>query len=160
MATVKQKIVPFLWFNTEAEEAVQFYLSVFRSGKITATTRNVEGGPAPAGSVLTISFELEGQQFVALNGGPQFQFNEAVSLVVNCDTQEEIDYFWSALTADGGQPIQCGWLKDKYGLAWQIVPVVFWEMIQSDDAARVGRVMQAMMQMQKFDIAALERAAA
>ncbi|MBA3387035.1 MAG: VOC family protein [Chthoniobacterales bacterium] len=160
MAIAKQKIVPFLWFDTQAEDAVQFYLSVFESGQVTATTRYGPEGPGAAGSVMTIAFELEGQQFVGLNGGPNFKFNEAVSFVVNCETQQEIDHYWGALTADGGQPIQCGWLKDKYGLAWQIVPVVFWELIQSSDAARVSRVMQAMMQMQKFDIAALERAAA
>ncbi|CAN5589070.1 VOC family protein [soil metagenome] len=160
MTIAQQKIVPFLWFDTQAEEAVQSYLSIFPSSKITATTRYPEGTPQPAGSVMTIAFELDGQQFVALNGGPNFKFNEAVSFVVNCDTQEEIDHYWSALTADGGEPIQCGWLKDRYGLAWQIVPTVFWEMIESSDAPRTARVMGVMMQMQKFDLAALKRAAA
>jgi predicted 3-demethylubiquinone-9 3-methyltransferase (glyoxalase superfamily) len=160
MTTLDQKIVPFLWFDTQAEEAVQFYLSIFKSGQITATTRFGPEGPGAAGSVMTLAFELEGQPFVALNGGPNFQFNEAVSFVVNCETQEEIDHYWSALAAGGGQPIQCGWLKDKYGLVWQIVPVVFWDMIQNSDTASVSRVMGAMMQMQKFDIAALARAAA
>jgi predicted 3-demethylubiquinone-9 3-methyltransferase (glyoxalase superfamily) len=159
MAIQQQKIVPFLWFDTQAEEAVQFYLSAFPGSTIIATTRYPEGTPQPAGSVMTIAFELQGQQFVALNGGPNFKFNEAVSFVVNCDTQEEIDHYWRALTADGGEPIQCGWLKDKYGLAWQIVPAAFWTMIDSSDPARAARVMGAMMQMQKFDIAALERAA-
>ncbi|MFN2507757.1 MAG: VOC family protein [Chthoniobacterales bacterium] len=157
---MKQKITPFLWFDTQAEEAVNFYLSIFKEGKITAITRYGEDGPGPKGSVMTISFELEGEEFVALNGGPNFKFTEAVSFVVNCETQEEVDHYWEKLAADGGHHIECGWLKDKYGLAWQIVPNVFWNLIQDSDAARVRRAMQAMMQMRKMDIATLERAAA
>ena len=155
----KQKITPFLWFDTQAEEAVQFYLSVFKDGKITATTRYGEDGPGPKGSVMTIAFELEGQEFVALNGGPNFKFNEAVSFVVNCDTQAEVDEYWEKLVAGGGHHIECGWLRDQYGLAWQIVPTVFWELIHDPDPARVQRVMQAMMQMRKMEIAVLQQAA-
>ena len=160
MPVTKQKITPFLWFDTQAEEAVQFYLSIFKDAKITATTRYGEEGPGPKGSVMTISFTLGGQEFVALNGGPNFKFNEAVSFVVNCDTQDEVDHYWEKLVAGGGRHIECGWLRDKYGLAWQIVPTLFWTLIDDPDPARVQRVMHTMMQMRKMDIAVLQQAAA
>jgi predicted 3-demethylubiquinone-9 3-methyltransferase (glyoxalase superfamily) len=152
-----QKITPFLWFDTQAEEAARFYTSVFKNSRIEAVTRYGESGPSPKGSVMTVAFELDGQKFVALNGGPVFKFTEAVSFVVNCESQQEVDEIWEKLV-DGGAEIQCGWLKDKYGLCWQIVPTVFFEMIQDQDAERKERVMQAMFQMKKFDIAALEAA--
>jgi predicted 3-demethylubiquinone-9 3-methyltransferase (glyoxalase superfamily) len=155
-----QKITPFLWFDSNAEEAVAFYLSVFKDGKILATTRYPEGGPRPAGSVMTIAFELQGEQFVALNGGPGFPFKNAVSLVVNCESQEEIDRYWEKLTADGGEAIECGWLKDKFGMPGQIVPGKVWDWLRDDDPARVQRVMGALWQMKKLNLAELERAAA
>ena len=154
-----QKITPFLWFDTQAEEAVEFYLSVFKDGKIHTTTRYPDGAPSPAGMVMTIAFELKGQQFVALNGGPGFPFTNAVSLVVNCDSQEEIDYFWEKLAADGGEQIQCGWLKDKFGLPWQIMPSQIWDWLNGDDPAMVQRVTAAVWQMEKLEVAELERAA-
>ncbi len=153
-----QKITPFLWFDSNAEEAVQFYMSVFKDGKIQTTTRYPEGAPSPAGTVMTIGFELKGQQFVALNGGPGFPFTNAVSLVVNCDSQEEIDYYWEKLSADGGEPIQCGWLKDKFGMPWQIVPSQLWDWFK--DPAKVQRVTAELWRMEKLDLATLERAAA
>lgn len=156
-----QKITPFLWFDGNAEEAVAFYLSVFKDGKIISTARYPKNGPShlPAGKVMTIAFELQGQQFVALNGGPGFPFTNAVSLVVNCESQEEIDYFWEKLSADGGEPIQCGWLKDKFGMPWQIVPKQIWDWLSDKDPARVQRVTAEVWQMEKLDLAALERAA-
>jgi len=154
-----QKITPFLWFDNQAEEAVNFYVSVFKNAKVTGTTRCGEEGPGPKGSVLTVAFELNGQEFVALNGGPQFKFTEAISFVVNCETQEEIDYYWEKLTAGGGQEIECGWLKDKYGLAWQIVPAAIWGWMQDKDPVRSQRVMHALMQMKKLDLPTLQRAA-
>jgi predicted 3-demethylubiquinone-9 3-methyltransferase (glyoxalase superfamily) len=158
-----QKITPFLWFDMIAEEAVRFYLSVFKDGKIHTTTRYPEGGEEihgrPTGSVMTIAFELKGQQFVALNGGPGFPFTNAVSLVVNCDSQEEIDYFWEKLAADGGEHNVCGWLKDKFGMPWQIVPSQIWDWLNGDDPAKVKRVTSAVWQMEKLDLAELERAA-
>ena len=155
-----QKITPFLWFDGNAEEAVSFYLSVFKDGKIHTTTRYPEGGPGTAGAVMTIAFELKGQQFVALNGGPGFPFTNAVSLVVNCDSQEEIDYFWEKLAAEGGEQIQCGWLKDKFGMPWQIVPGQVWDWLTGDDPARVKRVTSVLWQMEKLDLVKLEQAAA
>ena len=157
-----QKITPFLWFDSEAEEAVQFYLSVFKDGKIISTARYPENGPShlPAGKVMTIAFELQGEQFVALNGGPGYPFTQAVSLVVNCESQEEIDHYWEKLSADGGEQIQCGWLTDKFGLPWQIVPGKVWDWLRDDDPARVQRVTGALWQMEKLDLAELERAAA
>jgi predicted 3-demethylubiquinone-9 3-methyltransferase (glyoxalase superfamily) len=155
-----QKITPFLWFDGNAEQAVQFYLSVFKDGKILSTARYPEGGPATPGTVMTIAFELKGQQFVAMNGGPGFPFTNAVSLVVNCDSQEEIDYFWAKLSADGGEPIQCGWLKDRFGMPWQIHPTKIWEWLNGDDPARVQRVTAKVWAMAKMDLAELERAAA
>ncbi len=155
-----QKITPFLWFDGQAEDAVKFYLSVFKDGKIHSTSRYPEDGPGTAGAVMTIAFELKGQQFVALNGGPGFPFTNAVSLVVNCDSQEEIDYFWEKLSADGGEQIQCGWLKDKFGMPWQIVPSQIWDWLNGDDPAKVKRVTSEVWQMEKLDLPTLERAAA
>ena len=156
-----QKITPFLWYDDKAEEAVNFYVSIFKNSKITGTTRYDEAASKaagrPAGSVMTIEFQLEGQEFVALNGGPHFKFTEAVSFVVNCDNQEEVDRFWEKLT-EGGEEVQCGWLKDKYGLSWQVTPTVLNEMIQDKDPAKAKRVMEAMLQMKKIDIPTLKRA--
>jgi predicted 3-demethylubiquinone-9 3-methyltransferase (glyoxalase superfamily) len=153
-----QKIRPFLWFNGKAEEAVNFYASIFRNAKIGSVMRYGDAGPGPKGSVMSVTFELEGQDFIALNGGPHFSFTPAVSFFVTCDTQEEVDAYWDKL-CEGGEPVQCGWLKDKYGLSWQIVPAVLLELLQDKDAAKANRVMQAMMKMVKLDIAALRRAA-
>ncbi|MDZ4817689.1 MAG: VOC family protein [Planctomycetota bacterium] len=152
-----QKITPFLWFDSQAEEAAKFYTSIFPNSKITHVARYPEGGPAPAGSVMTVAFELQGEKFTALNGGPIFKFTEAISLVVHCETQQEIDHYWERLTADGGQPVQCGWLKDKYGLSWQIVPANIGELM-TGSPEKSGRVMAAMMQMIKLDIATLQNA--
>jgi predicted 3-demethylubiquinone-9 3-methyltransferase (glyoxalase superfamily) len=155
----KQKITPFLWFDKQAEEAAKFYVSVFKNSKMGAITHYTGEEPTgKKGDVLTVSFELEGQEFVALNGGPDFKFTEAVSFVVNCESQEEVDYFWEKLIAGGGKEIECGWLRDKYGLSWQVVPTVFFTMIQDKDEERVRRVMKAMMQMKKFDIARIQDA--
>ena len=155
----QQKITSFLWFNTNAEEAVNFYVSVFKNSSIRRTVHCGESGPGPKGSVLTIDFVLDGQEFTALNGGPEFKFNEAISQVVHCKSQEEVDYYWDKLGA-GGQIIECGWLKDKFGLAWQIVPDVLLELIQDDDQQRKDRAMKAMMKMKKLDVAELQRAVA
>jgi predicted 3-demethylubiquinone-9 3-methyltransferase (glyoxalase superfamily) len=157
MSKSLQKISPFLWFDNQAEEAARFYTSVFKNSRMGAVTRYGETGPGPKGSVMTVAFELEGQQFMALNGGPDFKFTEAVSFVVHCENQQEVDEMWEKLSA-GGSEIQCGWLKDRYGLSWQIVPTVFFEMIQDADAERKERVMKAMFQMTKLDIAGLEAA--
>ena len=154
-----QKIHPFLWFDTQAEEAAKFYVSIFKNSKITSVARYGASGPGPKGSVMTVGFELEGQQFTALNAGPIFKFTEAISFVVDCKSQEEVDELWSKLTADGGQPSQCGWLKDKFGLSWQITPTVLIELVSDPDPAKAGRVMAAMMQMSKIDIAKLREAA-
>jgi predicted 3-demethylubiquinone-9 3-methyltransferase (glyoxalase superfamily) len=161
-----QKITPFLWFDNNAEEAVRFYLSVFKPGKILRVAHYSDARPESAppswpkpGSVMTVEFELFGQQFVALNGGPVFEFNESVSFVVNCKNQREVDYYWKKLLAGGGKPSQCGWLKDRYGLSWQIVPTVLVELMTGRDAARAARVTQAMLQMVKLDIAKLKQAA-
>jgi len=154
-----QKITPFLWFDGQAEQAANFYVSVFRkNSKILEVARYGEAGPGPKGSVMTVAFELEGQKFTALNGGPQYQFTPAVSFVVNCATQAEVDEYWKKL-AEGGQEVACGWLTDKYGLSWQIVPTRLMELITDPDKKKAGRVMQAMLQMKKIDVAALERAA-
>jgi predicted 3-demethylubiquinone-9 3-methyltransferase (glyoxalase superfamily) len=155
-----QKVTPMLWFDTEAEEAAKFYVSVFKNSKMGSISRYGEGMPGRKGSVMTVSFEIEGQAFTALNGGPQFKFTEAISLVVNCETQTEIDYYWDKLTAGGGKEVECGWLKDKFGLSWQIVPAVVFDLIKQSDQKKSDRVMQAVMQMKKLDIAALQRAAA
>jgi len=153
-----QKITPFLWYDNQAEEAMNFYVSVFKNSKVLGVTRYGDAGPGPKGSVMTAAFELEGQKFSALNGGPQFKFNESVSFVVNCEKQEEIDYFWEKLSSDGGQEVQCGWLRDKFGLSWQIVPTVLPKLLQSGDPKKSNRVMQALMQMKKLDIARLKQA--
>jgi predicted 3-demethylubiquinone-9 3-methyltransferase (glyoxalase superfamily) len=153
----KQKIKTFLWFDGKAEEAAKHYTSIFKNSRILSTARYGEAGPGPKGSVMTVAFELEGQEFLALNGGPDFKFTEAISLLVTCDSQQEIDELWGRLSA-GGEEGQCGWLKDKFGLSWQIVPSRLPELLQDRDAARSGRVMQAMLQMRKMDVARLERA--
>jgi predicted 3-demethylubiquinone-9 3-methyltransferase (glyoxalase superfamily) len=157
-----QKITPFLWFDHQAEEAAKFYASIFKNSKIARVLRYDEeaakASGQPVGSVLTIEFEIEGQKFVALNGGPQFKFNESVSFVVNCETQKEVDYFWEELTADGGEESQCGWLKDKFGLSWQVTPTVLIDMLHDKDSERAERVMKAMLQMQKIDIGKLKAA--
>ena len=159
MATIKQKITPFLWFtNNQVEEAVKFYTSIFKNSKIVNTSRYSEAGPGPKGSVMVQSFELEGQQFTALNGDVDFKFNESISFVINCETQQEIDYYWDKLTT-GGTPVQCGWLRDKFGLSWQVVPTIMGELMSSKDAAANGRVAQAMFKMVKLDIAKLKEAA-
>lgn len=152
-----QKITPFLWFDNNAEEAVNFYTSIFKDSKILATSRYGDAGPGPKGSVMTVKFVLNGQEFMALNGGRTFKFTEAISLMVNCETQQEIDTLWDKLTADGGKPVQCGWLKDKYGLSWQIVPTILGELMK--DAAKTNRVMNALLPMVKLDIAKLKEAA-
>ncbi|HYL75111.1 MAG TPA: VOC family protein [Bryobacteraceae bacterium] len=157
MYTPAQKITPFLWFDHQAEEAAAFYTSIFKSSRIETITRYGDAGPGPKGSVMTVNFQIEGQQFTALNGGPVFKFTEAISFVVNCTTQEEIDELWEKLSA-GGQEVQCGWLKDKYGLSWQIVPTVLVDMLRDTNAERTQRVMKAMFQMKKLDIAGLEKA--
>ena len=153
-----QKITPFLWFNDNAEEAVKFYVSVFPKSSILASTRYSEVGPGPKGSVMTMEFELNGQRFVALNGGPTFKFTEAISFVVNCETQEELDKMWDKLLQGGGRPVQCGWLKDKFGLSWQIVPTALPKLLQDKDPEKSKRVMAALMNMVKIDIRALEDA--
>ena len=152
-----QKITPFLWYDNNAEEAVSLYISVFKNSKITDITRYGDAGPGPKGSVMTIAFQLEGQDFIALNGGPMSKFTDAISLSVDCKTQQDVDELWEKLSA-GGQPGQCGWLKDKFGLSWQIVPSALVEMLQDQDAEKSNRVMQAMMQMRKIDVARLRRA--
>lgn len=157
-----QKMSTCLWFDTQAEEAANFYISVFKNGKIRHTARYGKEGfefhHKPEGSVMTVDFEVNGQRFMALNGGPDFKFNDAISLVVYCESQKEIDEYWEKLTSNGGQEVQCGWLKDKFGLSWQIVPTVMDKMMASNDKAKTERVTKAFMQMKKFDIAALERA--
>jgi predicted 3-demethylubiquinone-9 3-methyltransferase (glyoxalase superfamily) len=154
-----QKITPFLWFDNNAEEAMNLYTSIFPNAKILNITRYGETGPGPAGSVMTASFQLDGQEFIALNGGPHFKFTEAISFVVNCSTQEEVDLYWNQLVA-GGEESQCGWLKAKFGLSWQIVPKQLPELLQNKDARKAQNVMQAMMKMKKIIIADLEQAAA
>jgi len=151
------KITPFLWFDNNAEEAVNHYLSIFKNSKIGSILRCGDAGPGPKGSVLTIAFQLEGQDFIALNGGPIFKFNEAISLSVDCKTQTEVDELWERLS-DGGQKSQCGWLKDKFGLSWQVVPSALVEMLQDNDTTKSARVMTAMMQMSKLDITTLQQA--
>src|SRR5947207_12288365 len=158
-----KKINPFLWFDSEAEQAAKFYVGIFKNSKIGKIARYpkeaAEKIGQPPGSVMTVEFTLEGVEFVGLNGGPQFKFTEAISFSVNCETQEEIDYFWEKLSADGGETSRCGWLKDKFGLSWQINPRILGELLADKDKAKAARVMQAMMGMDKIDIAQLERAA-
>src|SRR6195256_3092610 len=146
-----QKITPFLWFDHQAEEAAGFYASIFPHSKVVKIARYGEAGPGPAGSAMTVEFQLEGQTFVALNGGPHFKFSEAISFVVNCQTQDEVDAYWEKLSA-GGAPVECGWLKDKFGLSWQIVPTVLPEMLSDPDPQKTQRVMKAMMAMKKLNI--------
>jgi predicted 3-demethylubiquinone-9 3-methyltransferase (glyoxalase superfamily) len=150
---------PFLWFDSNAEEAANFYISIFKNSKIVNVSRYGDAGPGPKGQVMVVNFELNGQPFMALNGGPVFHFNEAVSFVVTCDTQQEVDEYWIKLTAGGGQESMCGWLKDKYGLGWQVVPAGLSELLQDPDAARSKRAMEAMLKMKKLDLAAMKRAA-
>jgi len=147
----KAKITPFLWFDHQAEAAARFYTSIFKNSKILATS------PGPDGKPMVVNFQIEGQEIIALNGGPRFQFSEAFSLLVNCDSQDEVDYYWSKLT-DGGQESTCGWLKDRFGFSWQIVPVQLSKLLGDKDRERAGRAMQAMLKMKKIDIATLERA--
>lgn len=151
-------INPFLWFDHQAEDAAKLYVSVFPNARILSTTRYGGAGPGPVGQVMTVVFELDGTTFTALNGGPHFQFTEAVSFYVTCDTQEEIDRYWDALTADGGQPGQCGWLKDRFGLSWQIVPAELHRLIGDADPEKARRATQAMLGMRKLDLAELRRA--
>jgi predicted 3-demethylubiquinone-9 3-methyltransferase (glyoxalase superfamily) len=152
------KISPFLWFDKEAEEAANFYVSVFPNSKLGEVQRYPEGAPSAAGTVMTAAFELDGEPFTALNGGPLFQFNESISFVIDCADQAEVDYFWDKLTADGGKPVQCGWLKDKYGVSWQVVPKALYETTRGPDAAGNQRAFDAMMQMVKLDVAKLKAA--
>jgi len=152
-----QKITPFLWFNDRAEEAMNFYVSIFKNSKTVSVSRYGDAGPGPKGSVMVAKFQLDGQDFMALNGGPTFTFSPAVSFVVNCKTQEEVDEYWEKLSA-GGATNQCGWLTDKFGLAWQVVPTALGEMLADKDRERSNRVMKAMLQMTKIDIAALRHA--
>jgi predicted 3-demethylubiquinone-9 3-methyltransferase (glyoxalase superfamily) len=154
-----QKIVPFLWFDGRAEEAMNFYTSIFKNAKVSNVTRYGDAGPGPKGSVMSATFELEGQRFYALNGGPMFRFSPAISFFVNCTTQAEVDDLWRKLS-EGGKTNQCGWLDDKFGVTWQIIPTVLGELLQSKEPGKANRVMQAMMKMTKIDIALLEAAAA
>ena len=156
MAKIQQRITPMLWFDTQAEEAANFYCSIFPNSKVTAISRYGESGPGAKGSVMVAAFELDGEKFTGLNGGPQFKFTEAISLVVNCENQEEVDYYWEKLTS-GGQEVVCGWLKDKYGLSWQVVPVRLFELLS--DPTKADKVMAAVMEMKKPDISKLEQAA-
>ena len=153
-----QKITTYLWFDDDAEEAMKFYTSLFKNSKILSTSRYPEGSPGKPGTLMTGSFQLDGQEFMALNGGPQFPFTEAISLLVNCETQQEVDELWAKLTADGGQESQCGWLKDKFGVSWQIIPKQLGEMIGDKDPAKAKRAVDAMLKMKKIDLKALERA--
>jgi predicted 3-demethylubiquinone-9 3-methyltransferase (glyoxalase superfamily) len=152
-----QKITPFLWFDNNAEEAINFYSSIFKNSNIVNVSRMGEGGHLPKGTLMSATFELEGQTFMALNGGPHFKFNEAISLFVNCETQQEVDELWEKLSA-GGEESRCGWLKDKYGLSWQIIPTILGKLMQDKDAVKARNVMEAMLKMNKIDIKALEQA--
>src|SRR5215212_9567126 len=147
-----KKITPFLWFDTQAEEAMNFYVSIFKNSKVLGVT------PGPEGRAMSVSFALEGQEFIGLNAGPQFKFNEAISFLVNCETQAEVDELWDKLTADGGEESRCGWLKDKYGLSWQIIPTKLGQLLNDPNPQKAGRVMQAMLTMNKIDIKALQQA--
>ena len=153
-----QKIIPNLWFDTEAEEAAGFYTSVFKNSRIVHVARYTEAGPRPAGTVMVVEFELDGQRFVAINGGPQFTFDEAVSFQISCETQDDVDYYWERLS-DGGEEGQCGWLKDRYGLSWQVTPTGMAELFAGPDPQRARRAMEAMLGMRKLDLAAMRRAA-
>lgn len=151
------RITPFLWFDTQAEEAARFYTSIFPNSRVGAITRYGEGAPGPAGGVMTVAFELDGREFIALNGGPHFAFNESISFSIDCETQEEVDYYWEKLTA-GGTEVQCGWLKDRYGLCWQVNPRILGQLLGDPDPEKARRAMQAMLTMKKIDIAALRAA--
>lgn len=157
-----QTITPFLWFNNQAEEAVNFYTSIFKNSKMGSVSRYDEAGSKaagrPTGSLMTANFSLDGQEFIALNGGPHFKFTEAISFVINCETQEDVDYYWEKLT-EGGQESQCGWLKDKFGLSWQVVPAILSKLLSNPDPQKSQKVMKAMLQMKKIVIADLEQAA-
>jgi predicted 3-demethylubiquinone-9 3-methyltransferase (glyoxalase superfamily) len=152
-----QKITPFLWFDNQAEEAMNFYTSIFKNAKIGNVSRYGESGPGPKGSVMVASFELDGMHFTALNGGPQFKFTEAISFYVSCESQDEVDHYWDKLS-EGGQTQRCGWLKDKFGVSWQIIPSALPKLMGDPDRAKAGRVMQAMLQMKKIDVAKLQQA--
>ena len=154
---MNRKITPFLWFDDKAEEATNFYVSIFKNSEILSVNRYGPAGPGPEGTVMTTSFRLDGLGFMALNGGPEFKFTEAVSFYIDCESQEEVDYFWDRLT-EGGEPGPCGWLKDKFGLSWQVIPSTLGELLQDPDRERAGRVMQAMLQMGKIDVAKLQQA--
>lgn len=151
-----QRITPFLWFDDQAEEAMNFYVSIFKNSKVLSVNRYGDGGPGPKGSVMTANFELDGQVFTALNGGPMYKFSPAISFVVHCETQAEVDYYWEKLS-EGGKENQCAWLDDKFGVSWQIVPDALMEFLSDPDPMKVGRVMQAMMQMRKIDIETLRQ---
>ena len=152
-----QKLTPFLWFDNQAEEAADFYVAIFKNSKIVSIDQYGDAGPGPKGTVMIATFQIDGQEFVALNGGPRFKFTEAISFVVNCETQEEVDYFWEKLSA-GGEKSRCGWLKDKFGLSWQVVPTILDKLMRAKDAVKAQRVMQAMLQMDKIDIKTLKQA--
>ena len=156
---MKSSISPCLWFDGQAEEAAKFYVSVFPKSKIGRIARYGDAGPGPKGSVMTVAFTLDGQEFMGLNGGPQFKFTEAVSFTVYCDTQKEVDSYWTKLTAGGGKEVQCGWVRDRFGLSWQVVPTILPKLAADQDPKKVERVMRAMLQMKKLDIAALKAAA-
>jgi len=158
MAKIEQRITSMLWFDNQAEEAANYYVSIFKNSKVTNVSRYGDTGPGPKGSVMVAEFELDGQKFTALNGGPRFKFTEAISLVVNCENQDEVDYYWEKLSGDGGQEVVCGWLKDKYGLSWQVVPVKVFELLS--DPATSDRVMAAVMEMKKIELSKIEQAAA
>ena len=153
-----QKIKTYLWFDHQAEEAANLYTSIFKNSKILSVERYGDAGPGPMGTAMTVNFQLEGQEFIALNGGPQYKFTEAISLQVDCETQDEVDRLWNKLTADGGEESMCGWLKDKFGLSWQIIPTALFRLMSDPDPDKSKRVMQAMLQMKKIDVPTLERA--
>jgi predicted 3-demethylubiquinone-9 3-methyltransferase (glyoxalase superfamily) len=154
-----QKITPFLWFDNNAEQAAEFYVSIFKNSKILNVSRYGDAGPGPKGAVMVVNFQLAGQEFIALNGGPLFKFSEAFSFVVNCENQKEVDEYWSKLTSGGGQESQCGWLKDKFGFSWQVVPTELGKLMSDKDPKKANRVMQTLLQMKKLDIAKLQQAA-
>lgn len=155
---MQNKIVPFLWFDGQAEEAITLYTSIFKDSSVKTITRYGEGGPGKPGSLMTAEFTLQGQEFIALNGGPHYTFNEAISFVINCETQEEVDWYWNSLVKNG-TPQRCGWLKDRFGLSWQVVPGILGKLLSDKDPAKAQRAMQAMLKMEKLDIAELMRAA-
>jgi predicted 3-demethylubiquinone-9 3-methyltransferase (glyoxalase superfamily) len=156
--SAKQKITTYLWFDREAEEAANLYTSIFKNSKILNVARYGDAGPGPKGTAMTVNFQLDGQEFIALNGGPMYKFTEAISLLVDCETQEEVDRLWNKLTADGGEESMCGWLKDKFGLSWQIIPSALFRLMSDPDPEKSKRVMEAMLQMKKIDVPTLELA--